>query len=185
MNYPSNNNLLIIGAGQYGFVVLEVARAMGCFGEIAFLDDLAEGAVIGATRDIEKFANHFHYGFVAIGNPQIRCKFIEQLRYNCMTPAILVHPRACVSSSAQLQMGCCIEPLAVVQARAVVSTASFVASGAVIRHDAFVGEYCHVDCNAIVESEAIVPAETKVCCNSVFCKEQGVSFTDQNLLEVV
>ena len=209
MNYSQNNNLLIVGAGQYGLVALEIAQAMHRFDKIAFLDDSfkessafpvachpepfdklrtgsanseVEGSsptIIGSTCDIEKFAGEFHYGFVAIGNPKARRRFIEKMHFN-MTPAILVHPQAYVSPSAQLQMGCCVEPHATVQTGAVVATASFISSGAVIRHDAFVGEYCHVDCNAVVESTAIVPAETKICCNSVFCKEQGVSLAGHN-----
>ena len=205
MNYSQNNNLLIVGAGQYGLVALEIAQAMHRFDKIAFLDDSfkessafpvachpepfdklrtgsansgVEGSsltIIGSTCDIEKFAGEFHYGFVAIGNPKARRRLTEALRYNCMTPAILVHPDAYVSPNAQLQKGCCIEPLATVQTGAVVATASFIASGAVIKHDAFVGEYCHVDSNAVVEESAIVPTETKICCNSVFCKEQGPS----------
>ena len=194
MNQSQNNNLLIIGAGQYGLVALEIAQAMGRFGKIAFLDDSfradsvedkgpepVEGpAIIGTTRDIEKFAGQFRYGFVAIGNTDVRRHLTESLRYNCITPAILVHPSAFVSPNAQLQKGCCIEPLAVVQTGAVVATASFVASGAVIRHNAFVGEFCHVDCNAVVESLAIVPAETKIPCNSVFCQEEGLGLKGHN-----
>lgn len=188
-----NNNLLIIGAGQYGLVAREIALAMGNFGEIAFLDDSfssvmgsqclpgAEGNrgqdcsphIIGATGDIEKFAAKFRYGFVAIGNPQIRRKFIEMLCSKSITPAILVHPTAYVSPSAQIQEGCCIEPLAVVQTEAIVAISSFVASGAVIRHNAFVSDFCHIDCNAVVESTAIVPVATKVACNSVFRKGQN------------
>ena len=187
MSITKNNNLLIIGAGQYGLVALEIAQAMGRFNKIEFLDDSykvperAEGAtIIGTTRDIEKFAGEFHYGFVAISNPQIRRRLIEQLRYNCITPAILVHPRAYVSPDAQLQMGCCVEPLATVQSGAVVATASFVASGAIVKYNAFVGEFCRVDSNAVVESNAIVPAETNIGCNSVFCKEQSVCLEENN-----
>ena len=39
MNYSQNNNLLIVGAGQYGLVALEIAQAMHRFDKIAFLDD--------------------------------------------------------------------------------------------------------------------------------------------------
>ncbi len=165
-----NKNLLILGAGQYGQMAAEIAQEMGAFDRIAFLDDsfakdpaaAAEHSVVGSTRDIEKFAAEFRYGFVAIGNPELRRKLTEQLRYNCITPAILVHPAAYVSPSAQLQKGGCIEPNATVQAGAVVATASFVSSGAVVRHNAVVGEYCHVDCNAVVNSTANVPAGTHI-----------------------
>lgn len=175
-----NRNLLIIGAGQYGIMATEIARAMNVFEKIDFLDDSFKGA-LGTTRDMEKFAEAYNYGFVAIGNPEIRRRLTEQLQMNCITPAILVHPKSFVSPSAQLQKGCCIEPMATVQAGAVVAKGTFIASGAVIRHDAFVGEFCHVDCNAVIESQAIVPAETKVCCNSVFCQEQGLGLVGHNL----
>ena len=33
----SQNNLLILGAGQYGVMAAEIADAMGVFGRIAFL----------------------------------------------------------------------------------------------------------------------------------------------------
>ena len=195
----SQNNLLILGAGQYGVMAAEIADAMGVFGRIAFLDDSYKASVaplqkshpeqregssqislIGTFADLPKFAGEFRYGFVAIGNPTLRRKLTEQLQYNCITPAILVHPKAYVSSSAQLQKGCCVEPNATVQSGAVVATSSFIASGAVVRHDAFVGEFCHVDCNAVVESLAVVPTETHIACGSVFCKEQGIGVPGHN-----
>ena len=196
-----NKNLLILGAGQYGVMAKEIAEAMGFFERIAFLDDSfltchperneaissstchperSVSGVEGSLADLPKFAADFHYGFVAIGNPELRRKLTEQLRYHCITPAILVHPAAYVSPSAQLQKGCCIEPNATVQAGAVVAAATFVSSGAVIRHNAFIGEFCHVDCNAVVESLAIVPAGTKIPCNSVFCQEEGLGLEGHN-----
>ena len=182
---PPNDNLLIIGAGQYGLMAFEIAQAMGSFGEIAFLDDSytapaaspenvianPEGAaihVIGTPRDISQFAADFRCGFVAIGNPQIRARLIEHLKSNGITLATLIHPTAYVSPSAQLQTGCCVEPLAVVQTGAFLGTATFVASGAVIRHNAIVGDFCHIDCNAVVLTGATVPNDTKVPCNTVF-----------------
>ncbi len=173
-----NKNLLILGAGQYGQMAAEIAQEMGAFDRIAFLDDsfakdpaaAAEHSVVGTTRDIEKFAVDYRYGFVAIGNPELRRKLTEQLLQNNMTPATLVHPAAYVSPSAQLQKGCCIEPNATVQTGATLGTATFVASGAVVRHNATINEFCHIDCNAVVQTGAVVPAATKVACNSVFNK---------------
>ena len=183
-----NKNLLILGAGQYGVMAKEIAESMGVFERIAFLDDsyandptmAVEHSILGTLKEIEKFAGDFRFGFVAIGSTELRRSLTEQLRYNCITPAILVHPTAYVSPSAQLQKGCCVEPNATVQAGAVVATASFIASGAVIRHNAFIGEFCHVDCNAVVESLAIVPAETHIACGAVFCQEQGLGLEGHN-----
>jgi UDP-3-O-[3-hydroxymyristoyl] glucosamine N-acyltransferase len=169
-NPMQNKNLLILGAGQYGVMAKEIAEAMGVFERIAFLDDsfakdpaaAAEHSVVGTTRDIEKFTAEFRYGFVAIGNPELRRRLTEQLLQNNMTPVTLVHPTAYVSPSAQLEQGCCIEPNATVQTGATLKTATFIASGAVVRHNAIVGEYCHVDCNAVVNSTANIPAGTHI-----------------------
>lgn len=177
-----NKNLLILGAGQYGIMAAEIAREMNFFDHIAFLDDsftdkvpeLAEGPnVIGSIRDIEKFADKFHYGFVAIGNPKLRRSLIEKLESCGLTLATIVHPTAYLSLSSKVKEGCCIEPMAVVQTGAIVARASFVSSGAVIRHNAMVGEFCHIDCNAIVQSMVKVPEGTRVACNSVYNQGKG------------
>ena len=171
-----NKNLLILGAGQYGVMAKEIAEAMGVFERIAFLDDSfgsrhpeersdegsSQISLIGTFKDLLMFTAEFRYGFVAIGNPELRRRLTEQLLQNNMTPVTLVHPTAYVSPSAQLEQGCCVEPNATVQTRATVKTATFIASGAVIRHNAVVGEYCHVDCNAVVNSTANIPAGTHI-----------------------
>lgn len=157
-----NGNILILGAGQYGQMAAEIAQEMGTFAKIAFLDDASGEKVVGPLNDLPKFAADYRYGFVAIGNPELRRKLTEQLLQNNMTPATLVHPTAYVSPSAKLEQGCCIEPNATVQTGATLKTATFIASGAVVRHNATVGEYCHVDCNAVVNSTANVPAGTHI-----------------------
>lgn len=176
-------DLLILGAGQYGVLAREIAESMGCFANIAFLDDSHPRApschpregedlldIIGTTRDIAKFAKEFHYAFVAIGNPDVRRYLVEQVLSNGMDLVTLVHPTAYISPSAQLQKGVCIEPKATVQTKAFVAQASFIASGAIIRHNATVGEFCHIDCNAVVQTDAVVPPATKVPCNSVYTR---------------
>ena len=173
MVQTQNGNLLILGAGQYGQMAAEIAREMGTFAKIAFLDDASGENVVGPFNDLPKFAADYRYGFVAIGNPALRRKLTEQLLQNNMTPATLVHPTAYVSPSAKLEQGCCIEPNATVQTGATLGTATFVASGAVVRHNATINEYCHVDCNAVVQTGSVVPVATKVPCNSVFSKEQN------------
>ena len=176
----SQNSLLVMGAGQYGVMAKEIAESMGVFDRIAFLDDSfasrhpeqREGScqipLIGTFADLPKFAAEFRYGFVAIGNPALRRKLIEQLQQNGFTLATLVHPTAYVSPSAQLDAGCCVEPNATVQTGATLKTATFIASGAVIRHNATVGEFCHVDCNAVVNTLAVIPAGTHILAQETY-----------------
>lgn len=171
-----NRNLLILGAGQYGTVVKEIAEEMQCFEKIAFLDDTYGNekadetyheAAIGRLSDYEEQTPNYSYAIVAMGNPQLRREWTEKLVEVGFKIPVIVSPRAFVSPSAQLRYGAVIEPLAGVQANAVVGIGSFVSMGAVVNHNAFVGDYCHIDCNATVESGAFVSVGELVACGEV------------------
>ena len=161
------NNLLILGAGQFGLMVKEIAESMGCFEKIDFLDDKNEIA-IGKLSDYEQFAAEYRYAIVAIGNHEVRYSYINKLTEACFIVAVIASPEAYIAPSAKVMKGSIIEPKAVVQANTVVSIGSIISSGAVIRHNSVVGEACHIDCNAVVMSGSTVPAKTKVEACKVF-----------------
>lgn len=155
------NNLLILGAGQFGLMVKEIAESMSCFDKIDFLDDNNEIA-IGKLCDYEEFAFEYRYAIVAIGNPEVRLAYIEKLREAGFIVAVVASPEAYIAPSAKVMKGSIIEPMAVVQSNSEVSVGTIVSSCAVVRHNAFVGDVCHIDCNAVVMSGSVVPAKTKV-----------------------
>ena len=170
-----SQNLLILGAGQFGLMAKEIAESMNCFEKINFLDDSSELA-IGGLSDYERLATEYRSAIVAIGNPDIRLAWIQKLERAGYCVSVLVDASAHVSPSAKLMGGTIIEPNATVQANTTVAFGTIVSSGAVIRHNAFVGDCCHVDCNAVVMSEAVVPAKTKVpsltCYMADVCKKR-------------
>lgn len=165
-----SNNLLILGAGQYGFVVKETAEAMGCFGKIAFLDDVAPAAV-GKLEDYRLFKADFSNAVVAIGNPQVRLFWLEKLQKAGFCVPVLVHPKAYISPSACIGVGSVVEPMAVVNAAVVVETGGLLCAGCVVNHNAHVLQACQIDCNAVVAANAVVPAGTKVLSGTVFEKK--------------
>ena len=167
-----NNNLLILGAGQFGRVAKEVAESMGRFDRIAFLDDNSDQA-IGKLEDHEKFVADFSYAFVAIGNSDLRLKYIEELEEACFAIAVLVSPEAHVSPSAQLMKGTIVAPGAVVNANSTVAVGCFVCAGAIVDHNSFVGDGCQLDCGSVVGSNAILLAKTKLEYNEVFNKDRA------------
>lgn len=167
-----NNNLLILGAGQFGQVAKEVAESMGRFGRIAFLDDNSDLA-IGKLEDREKFVAEFSYAFVAIGDSDLRLKYIEKLEESCFVIAVLVSPKAYVSPSAQLMKGTIVAPGAVVNANSTVAVGCFVCAGATVDHNSFVGDGCQLDCGSVVGSNAILLAKTKLNYNEVFDKDRA------------
>ena len=160
-----NKNLLILGAGQYGTVVKEIAQEMGCFERIDFLDDTfgvgeTEGNYheksIGKLNDYINFYGEYTYAIVSVEDADIRQQWTECLEESCFRIPVLVSPRAYVSSSAQLQRGCVVEPLAVILANVAVGVGTFVSAGSVISNNSFVSDYCCIGHNAVVASGGLV-----------------------------
>lgn len=159
-------NLLILGAGQYGRVVYEIAQAMACFTRIAFLDDNSADA-IGKMADHSRFTADYTDAIVAIGNPDLRLQLLDELGQYYHLPA-LIHPQSTVMPSAVVDEGCVVEPQAVVHSHAVVGRGCLISAGAVINHNAVLGDGCHIDCLAAVPARSLVPDKTKVAIGTVF-----------------
>lgn len=160
-------NLLIIGAGQYGTMLKESARALNEYDKIDFLDDENEEA-IGSLSECEKFVDTYQYALVAIGNGAIRLEVTDKLKAAGYTIASFISRRAYISPSASVEEGCVIEPMAVISTGSKVCRCTIVSSGAVVNHNSTVLEGCHIDCNATVRSNSTVPEKTKIECGKVF-----------------
>jgi UDP-3-O-[3-hydroxymyristoyl] glucosamine N-acyltransferase len=169
-----SNNLLIVGASTYAVVAYEIARDMGCFEKIGFIDDQKKATpngidVIGTTRDIHALASEYDSIIVAIGNPNIRLCMLEKIKEETSYRIVsLLSPKAYVSPSARIMSGCIVEPMAVVHTGCVLSTGCIISAGAVVNHASTCSEGVHVDCNATVEGYCLVPSRTKICSGEIF-----------------
>jgi UDP-3-O-[3-hydroxymyristoyl] glucosamine N-acyltransferase len=161
------DSLLIIGAGQYGAVAMEVAESMGCFEKIGFLDDNSEKA-LGKLDRYQDLAGEYTYAFVAIGKNSFRMEWLKKLKAAGYKIHPLISPHAHVSPTARIGAGSIIEPMAVVQPNAYVGKGCLICACAVIKHNSHVSDGCHIDSNAVVIPRAVVPAFTKVACGKVF-----------------
>ena len=80
-------NLLILGAGEYGQLVKELARNK--FTTIDFLDDNSPVA-IGKLEDYIQLKYKYQNAVVAIGNNEIRAQWIDRLEeVGCDLPIVL------------------------------------------------------------------------------------------------
>ena len=163
----NGKKLLIVGAGQYGMLTRETAQAMGCFDEIAFLDDRNPIAV-GKLADYLSLRAQYDCAFVAMGNPTLRLQWLDCLKAAGYELPVLVHPRAYISPSAKLGKGTIVEPMAVVNTEAVVEAGGLLCAGCVVNHNAHILPGCQIDCGAVVASNAVVPEHTKVFSGTVF-----------------
>ncbi len=154
-------SLMILGAGQYGFVAKEVAEAMGCFTSIDFLDDYNEIA-IGKLEDLEK--TEYDKAFVAIGNLVVREQWLKRIN----ELVTLIHPRAVVSPSAVIGEGCIIEAGAIISTDVKIGKGTIIMANTVVGHNATVGDCCQLKYNCTIPENCVVPDQTKVDCNVVF-----------------
>ena len=160
-------NLLILGAGQYGAVAKETAQAMDCFDRIDFLDD-ANPIALGTLSCCKTLRGSYDCAFVAIGDQQVRMHWLAELLQVGYELAVLIHPRAWVSPSARLMGGTIAEPMTVVHANAVVESGVLLCAGCVVNHNAHILSGCKIDCNAVVAARAAVPEKTYVPSGTCF-----------------
>ena len=161
------NSLLILGAGQFGLMVKEIAESTRLFDKIDFLDDNSELA-IGKLASVNRYAPQYKSAIVAIGSAPLRLSLISELISLGFDVPVLISPHAYVSPSATLMPGCIVEPLAAVQTGASLSVGCIISSGAVVRHNASLGEGCHADCNAVIASNVQVPGGTKINAGEIY-----------------
>ena len=163
----TGKNLLILGAGQYGWVAKETALAMGCFDKIDFLDDNNPEAV-GKMADCRHLRAEYNCAFAAIGNPQLRLQLLRTAEECQYALPVLMHPQATVMPSAQIAAGSIVEAQAVVNSNSLVGVGCIISAGAVVNHNCVLGSGCHVDCNATIPARSVLPPDTKVPCGTVY-----------------
>ena len=172
------NNLLIVGAGEYSVVAYEIAKSMGCFDEIGFVDDYATQTslnipVLGTVDSIENLSEIYGKIILAIGNPMVKSALWNKIKnIKNIEIATLISPNAFVSPSATVGAGTIVEPFGLVGALCKIGKGCIISSGGVVNHHAECGDFVHIDCNATVESSAKVPSETKLCSGEVFSKNE-------------
>ena len=159
-DFVSDLNLLILGAGQYGAFVKELAQSIEKYRKIDFLDD-SNPVAIGKMVDLARFSSEYRDAIVAIGNADIRLALFEKLCEKGYRAPALISPQAYVSSTAVVGAGTVIEPMAVVQSGARIGNCCLIASGAVVKHNAVVEDGCYIDCNSVVAAGEVIPFKTK------------------------
>ena len=162
------DRLLILGAGGHGVNCLEIARQMGRFSEIAFLDDgqlgkvLCDCPVIGGLRDIERLQGLYTAAFVAFGNNEMRERWMRELaRLQYGTPT-LVSPRACVSCYAELGAGSVVFPFSSVEPRAKVGEGCILSAGVIVNHDAEVHAHTLIYSHTVIRPYSIIGDHTTI-----------------------
>ena len=145
--------IVLIGAGGHGKVVLDIVRAAGRYEPVGFLDadPLLAGTevgglpVLGAVNLLPKlYQQKIRGAIVTIGDNRARKQYADLVRGQGMELLSAIHPAAVVSPSARLGVNVVVAAGAVVCTEARVDDSAVVNTGAIVDHECHVGEAVHV-----------------------------------------
>lgn len=150
--------LLIVASKRYGDYVKEIAESMGCFEEIAFVDNDREGA-IGKLEDVESFYPEYNCAIAACDDGVERLEWNKKLEALYNIP-VLFHMDSTISPSANLMPGCIVEPRAVIGCGSTIGQATIIGANVVVEPYCFIGDSCTLKSGTIVKSTSMVAMNT-------------------------
>ncbi len=169
--------VLIIGAGGHGRVVLDILAAAGRFHPAGFLDadvarhgqSVAGLTIMGAVNLLPRLRRQgIHGAIVAIGDNRTRMSYAQLVRQAGLELISAIHPSAIISPSAKLGDGVCVAPGVIIGTDASVGNSVILNSGCIVDHECVVCEGVHIAPGAIlagrvtVETGAFVAIGAKV-----------------------
>lgn len=153
--------LIIIGAGAHAKTVLETVKMQGIYvvkgfcadkmaiGEKVFSDySILDNAMLSNLIEDESVSF-----IVAIGDNKARQLFFENALKKFI-PAIVIHPKASISSSAFIGEGTVVLANAVINSSSNVGENSIVNAGVIIDHDCKIGSHTHLTIGTMVGSNS-------------------------------
>lgn len=147
-------DIVLIGAGGHGKVVLDILQCEGKHRIIGFLDadpslhdtEVTGVPVLGGINKLHKLKSQKVRGaIVSIGDNRVRLQYAREASEAGLDLIQAIHPQAVVSRSARI-------------GRNVV-----VAASAVVCVDAFVGDSCIINTAAVIDHETVLGQGVHIC----------------------
>ena len=153
------DDVVIIGAGGHGKVVLDILAAEGRYRPVGFVDNnpalldsyVCGLPVLGPINALPRLKRQrIRHAIVAIGDNRQRLNQLPEIEAVGFELVTAVHPTAFVSPRASLGRGVVIAPKASVITEARIGDLAIVNTAAVVDHECEVGEGVHVCPGAIL-----------------------------------
>lgn len=155
--------LIILGAGGFANTIADIANQMEKYDSINFLDDNKTGRnIIGKCSDFSCYIQNDVFFFPAIGNNEIRLKWIAKLKEHHAGFAKIIHPTAYISPTSLIGLGCAILPNSIINTNCRIEEGCIINCGAIVDHDCIIEEGVHVCLGAIVKGENRIPRCRKI-----------------------
>jgi sugar O-acyltransferase (sialic acid O-acetyltransferase NeuD family) len=145
--------LVIVGAGGHGKVVLDIVRAAGAHTPIGFVDadltltgkTIAGLPVLGPMNVLPRLRQQrVTHAIVAIGDNRTRLRYAGMLRGHGFELANAIHPSAVVAESAKLGRNIVIAAQSAVCVDCQVGDSVIVNTGAIVDHECQIGAGVHI-----------------------------------------
>lgn len=145
--------ILILGAGGHGRVVLDILRQSKAQNPIGFLDNnkalhgrRIDGLpVLGGMDQLETMRERrLRTAIVAIGDNGIRRAFGEMLESDGFEIVNAIHPSAQIANNVTLGKGIVIAAGALVCAHCQIGDYAILNTGCIVDHESMIGTCCHV-----------------------------------------
>ena len=152
------STLLILGAGNLGQVVAEMAQMTGQYTMIAFLDDNPTPEkqelfhIVGKISDIESFAGKYTYAIPAFGNNQARHDLRLKIKQIGLQLPRIIHQTAVISPTAKIENGVIVRENVVISRKVHIKEGCIINIGALIDHGCVIGEDAHIPMGAVVRN---------------------------------
>ena len=146
-------NLLILGAGSHGHEVMELAQELRIFRKISFLDDIYPERAIGPCKDFEQYLDEYPVAIPAIGDTEMRKRWMEELMNAGFVIPTLIHPTAIISSSAEVGNGTVICARATIAPGVCIGKGCIISGGATVDRGVVLADWSYVECGEIVSGQ--------------------------------
>jgi len=146
-------NLVIIGAGGHGRVVLDVLRSMGRFHVLGFIDadsgksggEVMGVPILGPIHLLQKLRKQDVRGaIVAIGDNRIRKTYADQVLESGLELINAIHPSAVISQTAKIGRDVLVAAGGIIGTEALISDDVIINTGAVVDHECQIARAAHI-----------------------------------------
>ncbi|MEM8875269.1 MAG: acetyltransferase [Planctomycetota bacterium] len=161
--------IVIVGAGGHGKVVLDIVRAAGRYRPVGFVDaderarNVAGLPILGDIRALPKLANNGVVGcIVAIGGNHVRRTYAEEALDAGLDLVNAVHPSAHTSPTATIGRNVVVAAGATICTETTLADSVIVNTNAVVDHECHVGTAAHIAPGALLAGRVTVGEEAFV-----------------------
>ena len=151
---PIRKNLVILGAGDHGKVLVDLVQQMSGFRLVGLLDDdpakietsVLGSPVLGPIQQLQSLSRQAHISSVTLGTGDncVRSNWFDAVQKAKLEAATLGHQSAVISRHVKLGVGVVVLAGVVVNAGAVIGDNVCLNTGCRVDHDCELGEHSHI-----------------------------------------